>query len=344
MISRYSLNRASAAAALVALLAPLGLVQNAQAARSWIAPSQTVLSKSTRWVSFEAATSNFLFNPNRRGIAVEQIRAIGPDGQPRELVNAFNGRLRSGFELELTDFGTYRIEQVPAAPGAQQGGRGGQPGGPGGPPAQGAQAAQRGGAPAQAPAGGQRGGPQGGPSAQGGAQAAPQAPAAPTFTGSYRGEDGQMTRWRGTLEELKAQGIASKPEFALSERGRSRLVTFVTLGEPTDTVIQPEGDGVEISFERTHPNDVYVDEPASFRILADGKPVAGAKVTIVREGDRYRDAEDAIILFSDAQGWVTVEWPGSNRYHVQAQASSKGTLHGYPSLKSGSYSVILEVL
>jgi len=330
-------NRASAVAALVALLTPLGLVQNAQAARSWIVPSQTVLSKATRWVSFEAARSNFLFNPNRGAIRVEQIGVTGPDGKPRELVNAFDGRLRSGFELELLDPGTYRIEQIPAAPGAQQ--QGGRPGGQAGPAAQGGQAQtiQRG-APAQAPAGG-------GQQARAQAtQPAPQAPAAPTFTGSYRGEDGQMARWRGTLEELKAQDMASKPEFSLSERGRSRLVTFVTLGEPSDTVLKPEGDGVELGFERTHPNDVYVDETATFRVLTDGKPAAGAKVTIVREGDRYRDEEGAIVLYTDAQGWVSIDWPEAGRYHVQANASSKGTLHGVPSTKSGSYAVILEVL
>jgi len=328
MTFRHSPKRtsAAAAAALVALLAPLGLVQNAQAARSWIVPSQTVLSKATRWVSFEAARSNFLFNPNRGAIRVEQIGVTGPDGQPRELVNAFNGRLRSGFELELIDPGTYRIEQIPAAPGAQQGGR---PGGQAVPVQSGqAQTIQRGGAPAQ----------------QGAAQAAPQAPAAPTFTGSYLGEDGQRARWRGTLEELKAQDMASKPEFVLSERGRSRLVTFVTLGEPSDTVLQPEGDGVELGYERTHPNDVYADESASFRVLSDGQPAANAKVTIVREGDRYRDAEDAIVLYTDAEGWVTIDWPEAGRYHVQAQASSKGTLHGVPSTKSSSYAVILEVL
>jgi len=320
MIPRHSFKRTSAAAALVALLAPLGLVQTAQAARSWIVPSQTVLSKATRWVSFEAARSNFLFNPNRGAIPVEQIGVTGPDGQPRELINAFNGRLRSGFELELTEPGTYRIEQIPAAPGAQQGGRGGQGGQ--------AQTIQR---------GGQQTGTQG-------AQAAPQAPAAPTFTGSYRNEDGQMTRWRGTLEELKAQDMASKPEFSLNERGRSRLVTFVTLGEPSDTVLKPQGDGVELSFERTHPNDVYVDETATFRVLSDGKPAANAKVTIVREGDRYRDEEGAIVLYTDEQGWVSIDWPDAGRYHVQANASSKGTLHGVPSTKSSSYAVILEVL
>jgi len=319
-----TLIRASAATALSLLLLPFGLVQNAHAARSWIVPSQTVLSKATRWVSFEAARSNFLFNPNRGAIRVEQIGVTGPDGQPRELVNAFNGRLRSGFELELIDPGTYRIEQIPASPGAQQGGRPGGQGGPGG-QAGGAQTLQRGGP--QAPA-----------------QAAPQAPAAPTFTGSYLGEDGQRVRWRGTLEELKAQDMASKPEFALSERGRSRLVTFVTLGEPSDTVLKSEGDGVELDYERTHPNDVYADESASFRVLADGKPAANAKVTIVREGDRYRDAEDAIVLYTNEQGWVTIDWPEAGRYHVQANASSKGTLHGVPSTKSSSYAVILEVL
>jgi len=309
MIPRHSFKRASAAAALVALLAPLGLVQTAQAARSWIVPSQTVLSKATRWVSFEAARSNFLFNPNRGAIPVEQIGVTGPDGQPRELINAFNGRLRSGFELELTEPGTYRIEQIPAAPGAPQAGRGGQ-------------------APAQ----------------QGGSQAAPQTPTAPTYFGSYLGEDGQRVRWRGTLEELQAQDLASKPEFTLSERGRSRLVTFVTLGEPSDTVLKPEGTGLELDFERTHPNDVYADETASFRVLAEGEPAANAKVTVVREGDRYRDEEGAIVLYTDAEGWVTIDWPEAGRYHVQAQASSKGLLHGVPSTKSSSYAVILEVL
>ncbi|KXU34680.1 hypothetical protein AXK11_08100 [Cephaloticoccus primus] len=298
--TRPSRRRQLGLALAAALLLPLGLAQSAQAARPWILPSQTVLGPASPWVSFEAASSNNLFNPNGRSIPVENIAVTGPDGQPRELANPFNGRLRSGFELELKEHGTYRIEQVPAAP-----------------------------APAAATAGGT-------------GSAAPRPPAQPTFFGSYRGENGQMTRWRGTAEELKA--IADKPELTLREFGRRRLVTFVTLGQPSDTVLAPEGTALELGFERTHPNDLYADEPATFRVLLDGKPLPEAKVTVVREGDRYRDEEGAIELQSDAQGWVTIEWPGTGRYLVQAAASQKGSLHGVPSTKSFSYIAILEVL
>ncbi len=160
--------------------------------------------------------------------------------------------------------------------------------------------------------------------------------------GSYE-EDGQTKRWRGTPESLAAEGMAKKPGFKLRESGGRKVVTFVTLGKPSTENLRPEGKGLEIDYV-THPNDLFTGEPASFRVLLDGKPAAGAEVVVIRGDDRYRDEEGALTLHADAAGLVEIEWPQPGRYWLEATASTTSELHGVPSEKSFTYIATYEVL
>lgn len=116
-----------------ALLAGLlAAVSTAHAHRSWVLPAVTVLSGQDGCIAFDAAVSNSLFFPDHRGIDIARIEAKGPDGQPVELQNAVTGRVRSSFELNLAQQGTYIVSLKPGAPRGQGGGQGGQGGGMGG--------------------------------------------------------------------------------------------------------------------------------------------------------------------------------------------------------------------
>lgn len=298
----------------------LAAVSTAHAHRSWVLPAVTVLSGEDKWVAFDAAVSNSLFFPDHRGINIAQVEAKGPDGQPVELQNATTGRVRSSFELNLKQQGTYLISLKPGGGRGQGGGMGGAPGGPGA-PAAGAPAAQGG------PGGGQ-GGPGG--MARGG------------LNGTYTGEDGKPVRWRGTPETLVSEEVAKKPDFKLRESGGRSVVTFVTLGKPSTEVLKPSGKGFEVEY-LTHPNDLNTGEPGVLRLLYDGKPVAG-EIAVARGDDRYRNEGGETVIKSDAEGLVKIEWPAAGRYWVEASYAAPGTLHGVPSEKTFTYIATYEVL
>jgi uncharacterized GH25 family protein len=160
--------------------------------------------------------------------------------------------------------------------------------------------------------------------------------------GTYE-QNGKTERWRGTPESLVAEGMAKKPGFKLRETGGRTVVTFVTLGKPSTDILKPTGKGLEIDYV-THPNDLFTGEPATFRILLDGQPAAGATLEIVRGDDRYRDEEGALTLHADKDGVVKITWPQAGRYWVETVATQAGTLHGVPSEKSFTHIATYEVL
>lgn len=87
----------------------LGLSLSAQAHRAWILPASTVLSGEEPWVTFDAAISNTLFHADHAAFRIEQIQAIGPDGEAVALHNAAMGKHRSTFDVNLQQPGTYKI-------------------------------------------------------------------------------------------------------------------------------------------------------------------------------------------------------------------------------------------
>lgn len=90
------------------ILAAFGL-QSAVAHRAWILPSSTVLSGDGSWVTFDLCASNNIFFVNHRPIPADSVSAIAPDGEVLEVQNAAEGHLRTTFDLELKQEGTYRV-------------------------------------------------------------------------------------------------------------------------------------------------------------------------------------------------------------------------------------------
>lgn len=94
-----------AAACLVALC---GAFTSAQAHNVWLLPSTTVLSKA-EWITVDAAVSNDLFFFNHFPLGLENLTVTAPDGSAVAPENAHKGKLRSVFDLNLTQTGTYRL-------------------------------------------------------------------------------------------------------------------------------------------------------------------------------------------------------------------------------------------
>lgn len=96
--------RTAVAAVLVLAAAPA-----AEAHRSWLAPSATVLSGAEPWVTVDGAVSNTLFYPDHVAMRLDGLKAIGPDGAPVAIQNGATGKYRSTFDLQLKAPGTYKI-------------------------------------------------------------------------------------------------------------------------------------------------------------------------------------------------------------------------------------------
>lgn len=103
-----NLGSRTAGRAAAILLALCGAGAAVQAHNLWLLPSSTVLSKA-EWITVDAAVSNDLFYFNHMPLALDRLTVTAPDGSAMAPQNAYRGKLRSVFDLELKAPGTYRI-------------------------------------------------------------------------------------------------------------------------------------------------------------------------------------------------------------------------------------------
>ncbi|GAB3373315.1 DUF4198 domain-containing protein [Spongiibacter taiwanensis] len=132
---------------------------------------------------------------------------------------------------------------------------------------------------------------------------------------------------------------AKNLEVSYSSR---RIETFITAGQPSTKVFTPTGQGLEMQ-PITHPNDLFAGEPAKFTFLIDGKPAAGTKVTLIVDGMRYRNSQNAIELTADDKGVVSVTWPEAGRYWLEAEYQDNKA-KAPATTRQGGYVATLEVL
>ncbi len=81
----------------------------AQAHRTWLLPSATVLSGTDAWVTVDAAVSNDLFYFEHHPLQLDGLSIIGPDGKAVTPENVGKGRYRSTFDVKLAEPGTYKV-------------------------------------------------------------------------------------------------------------------------------------------------------------------------------------------------------------------------------------------
>jgi uncharacterized GH25 family protein len=99
---------------------------SAQAHNVWLLPSTTVLSKA-EWVTVDAAVSNDLFYFNHFPLGLDNLVVTAPDGAAVKPENSHRGKLRSVFDLNLTQTGTYHLAVVSSGLNATYKDKAGQP-------------------------------------------------------------------------------------------------------------------------------------------------------------------------------------------------------------------------
>jgi uncharacterized GH25 family protein len=158
--------------------------------------------------------------------------------------------------------------------------------------------------------------------------------------------DGQMKRWRGDAEAF-AKEVPSNAQDLNVMRMLSRNETFVRVSDkPGKTAWKTTGKGIEMT-PLTSPTELFTGDTTSLRFTLDGKPAKDLTVTVIRGGNRYRDALGEITLKTDSDGKISIKWPNAGMYWVGANTGrppqgETGTLA--KPLVRASYSATLEVL
>lgn len=163
---------------------------------------------------------------------------------------------------------------------------------------------------------------------------------------TWETETGERKMWPGRGERANPADFdkmvpKNAKNLKVSQASR-RMETFVTSGSPTESVLKPSKQGLEL-VPVTHPNDLFAGEAAEFQFLMDGKPAAGVKVTVIPGGMRYRNEQAAIELESDKKGTISVTWPQAGMYWLSANYRDDKAKQPATS-RSGSYAATLEVL
>jgi uncharacterized GH25 family protein len=104
------MKRSLVLAAAIAALIPF----TASAHKAWLQPSTTVLTGTDPWVTVDAAVSNNLFYFDHMPLRAESVSITAPDGSQVAPQNAHTGKLRSVFDIQLTQPGTWRVASVNA--------------------------------------------------------------------------------------------------------------------------------------------------------------------------------------------------------------------------------------
>ncbi len=159
-------------------------------------------------------------------------------------------------------------------------------------------------------------------------------------------ESGERKMWPGRGERANPADFdkmvpKNAKNLKVSQTSR-RMETFVTSGSPTDSVLKPSKQGLEL-VPVTHPNDLFAGEAAQFQFLIDGKPAAGVKVTVIPGGMRYRNDQASIELETDKKGNISVTWPQAGMYWFSANYRDDKAKKPATS-RSGSYAATFEVL
>lgn len=164
---------------------------------------------------------------------------------------------------------------------------------------------------------------------------------APRYMARYRDDD-EEKRWMGPLEDLR-QALPADAEEVQVSRMDSRMEVFITSGQPTDSVLQPSGSGLELQ-PVTHPNDLFAGETSDFVFLLDGEPAAGVEVTVIPGGVRHRDELNELKYTTASDGKVSINWPRAGFWWLEARKIQDGDLPAPLTQRRASYSATLEVM
>lgn len=118
--------------------------------------------------------------------------------------------------------------------------------------------------------------------------------------------------------------------------------TYVTKGAPSPAATKATGKGFELE-PITHPNEIFVDDGFSFRLLIDGKPVSGAHIAVIRGGELYDSSHTMIEATTGVDGKATIKFAKPGAYMLETRYPGQPAAGAAPAARSWVYSLSFEV-
>jgi len=97
---------------LAALCLACTLPVTVQARSFWLLPSDTTLTAADQWISVDLGASTAPFEGSTMGMPLTHLRITAPDGTLVAPQNAMLGKLRTVFDVPVTQPGSYRLAVV----------------------------------------------------------------------------------------------------------------------------------------------------------------------------------------------------------------------------------------
>lgn len=127
---------------------------------------------------------------------------------------------------------------------------------------------------------------------------------------------GETKRFRTTQANL-AKDVPADAEITSFAVTVTRQQTFVSREQPGKLAFAPEGQGLEL-LPLGPVTDLSHGDSTRFVLMLDGKPLPGATLRLLRDGNRYRYKLGEEALKSDDKGELTVTWTEPGRYLIAA--------------------------
>ncbi len=138
---------------------------------------------------------------------------------------------------------------------------------------------------------------------------------------TYEPDGEDKPKWVRNVNKLNRKVLLPKGAKNIKTTASStQILTFVTVNEPTDNY-KISNQGLELK-PITHPSDIAQNEQATLQFLFDGKPQSDVKVTIIKDGVRYRNDPNILKLNSDSKGEISFELSDAGRYLLTAEYST----------------------
>lgn len=150
----------------------------------------------------------------------------------------------------------------------------------------------------------------------------------------YRAPDGQWVISEGKDRPAGAE-LVDVQSMTLAE-------VYVSRGAPTREALAITGKGLELK-PVTHPSEIFAEQPASFELLFEGKPVQGASVEVYRsagvyDGKKKLDGQ----IKTDAAGRFSMTPPDAGTYLALIRHRTAAPAGAETPYRSYSYTLTFE--
>lgn len=156
----------------------------------------------------------------------------------------------------------------------------------------------------------------------------------------YKNEKGERRRFWGD----KATAQKELPDTVTglkTMRVNSNVETYVTRNNVSTRALAQHGKGLEVLW-KTHPTDLFVDEPVELAVFLNGKPAAGIEFKLVRGNTRYRNDRAEKVVISDENGNLSLSFGEAGLFLLEANKREPSKVDGID-LDVSIFSATLEI-